>query len=389
MKVAMIDPSSFTIPYDFALANGIAAAGVEPRLYLGDLRPEDRRPDDPAVVDLFYRELGHPALANLPKGIRRALKGLSHVSGMRRLVKTLDDWRPDVIHFQWFPLPLVDLRFLPTLRRIAPLVATVHDSNPFNGNPTSRLQVFATKSILRQVDALVVHTEQAVLRLKQGGLGTRRIERIPHGPLHETAAMAEPVRRGAVEFLLFGKLKPYKGLDVLIRAAAMLPLTLRQRFRVRVVGQPYMAMKPLFELAEAAGIADRFVFDLRFVEDGEIPTLFRRADAIVFPYRDIDASGMLSTALAVGRPIVASALGCFAEQLKDDETALLVPPDDPGALAKALARLIADEALRWRLGTAGRRLHDDLPGWRQIGTLTVALYESLVGRTVVQPGIAA
>ncbi|HLY56019.1 MAG TPA: glycosyltransferase family 4 protein [Stellaceae bacterium] len=389
MKVAMIDPSAFTAPYDFALAAGIAETGSEPRLYLGNLPPDDRRRGAPGVVELFYRGLDRPPVANLPKGLRRLLKGFSHVSGMRLLVEVLRDWRPDVIHFQWFPLPIVDRRFLPALRRIAPVVATVHDSNPFNGNPTSRLQVLGTRSVLGRTDALIVHTEQAAQRLRRSGLGARRIVRIPHGPLHDTAPEREPVRRSTIEFLLFGKLKPYKGLDVLIRATALLPPDVRQRFRVRVVGQPYMPMGPIFELMESQGVADRFLFDLRFVAEAEIPALFRQADAAVFPYREIDASGMLMTALAAERPVIASALGCFAELLRDGETALLVPPGDPVALARALGRIVGDEVLRWRLAEAGRQLQDNLPGWREIGEATRALYDSLVGNPPVRSGLAA
>ena len=63
-------------------------------------------------------------------------------------------------------------------------------------------------------------------------------------------------------------------------------------------------------------------------------------------------------ALAAGLPVVASDIPVFAEYLRDGESALLVPPDDPAALAAALGRLAADPALRRRLAAGGRPLVD-------------------------------
>jgi glycosyltransferase involved in cell wall biosynthesis len=139
-----------------------------------------------------------------------------------------------------------------------------------------------------------------------------------------------------------------------------------------------MPMGPLLDLAEAEGVADRFVFELRFVDDAEIPAIFRRADVVVFPYREIDASGVLMTAISAQRPVIATAIGGFAELLRDGETGLLVPPGDPLALARALARIVDDGELRWSLAAAAAQLRHELPRWSDIAANTLALYRSLV-----------
>ena len=90
----------------------------------------------------------------------------------------------------------------------------------------------------------------------------------------------------------------------------------------------------------------------RFVADAELPALFRRADLVVLPYREIDQSGVLFTALAFGRPLLLSAVGGFPE-VAAAGAAELVPPGDPGALHDALRALLADPAARERLA-AGR-----------------------------------
>ena len=78
----------------------------------------------------------------------------------------------------------------------------------------------------------------------------------------------------------------------------------------------------------------------RFVDDAEIPALFRRADLVVLPYREIDQSGVLFTALAFGKPLVLSDVGGFPE-VAAHGAAELVPPGDAAALHATLTTLLA------------------------------------------------
>src|SRR5438105_4003986 len=94
----------------------------------------------------------------------------------------------------------------------------------------------------------------------------------------------------------------------------------------------------------AAGARVRFV--PRFITDVELPAYFRRADLVVLPYREIDQSGVLASALAFGKPIVASAVGGFAELAKDHGAVRTVPPGNPDALREAIVELLGDDAKR-------------------------------------------
>ena len=113
-----------------------------------------------------------------------------------------------------------------------------------------------------------------------------------------------------------------------------------------------MDVEPLRAAAAAAPGRVRFV--TRFIEDAEIPAIFRRADLVVLPYRDAEHSGVLYTGLAFGKPLVLSAVGGFPE-VAATGAARLVPPEDPAALAAALTELIADPAARERLATPPAR----------------------------------
>jgi glycosyltransferase involved in cell wall biosynthesis len=180
---------------------------------------------------------------------------------------------------------------------------------------------------------------------------------------------------GEVTLLLFGRIKPYKGLDLLIEAFAQLPSTLRNQARIRVVGKPFMDLAPLQERARELGVADRLTLEPRFVPDTEVGELFGAGTIAVFPYREIEASGVLSLALAYGRPVVASDLGAFRDMLRDGSQGLLVRPGDQAALTAALARMLVDRAFARRCMVEARLLAQSVPSWQEIGQQTTVVYQ--------------
>ncbi len=377
LRVALIDPSFFTIPYDARLAGALGALGHEVVVY-GEARAPAELPTEFARLrPLFYPELLRFGSRRWTRSAVRLAKGALHWRAMRRLVRELRDTAPDIVHFQWAPLPAVDRLFLGRLRQVAPVVLTAHDSQPLNGTP-SPLQTLGAIGILREFDGVIVHTEAARERLIAYGVRPGRVVRIAHGPLHEPpqgAAPREPTAAGKVRFLLFGKLKDYKGADVLIEAYRRLPRELQASAEVHIVGKPYMDVSPLQAAAAALGGGVRL--DLRFVPDAEMSALLAAADVIVFPYREIDVSGVLMAALGHGRPILASRIGGFAELLRDGTHGWLVPPGDAGALAAAMARLCREPEARRAMGAAVAELGAALPGWDAIARDTAELYYAL------------
>ncbi len=380
MRVALIDPSLFTLPYDTALADGLRAAGHEVTFYGRPLAPDEQMRGGGGVIPAFYRHLGTKSAVALPRPAFLAAKGLSHVCGAIALARRLTRDPPEVVHFQWLPLPVVDRGLVAALRRVAPVVFTMHDSNPFNAAPSSRLQRIGAFSALDAVDRVIVHTAQARARLEARGLSAERIAQVAHGLLGDEAPAAAGAPPASDErdaepcFLLFGKIKPYKGVDTLIRAFAALPPGLRMRARIRIVGKPYMDIAPLERLARESGVADRVAFELGFVADDVVPALFGPGSIPVFPYREIDSSGVLALAIRYGRPVIASRIGGFAETLEDERHGLLVPPGDDAALTAAMARMITESALRTAAARAMAMLAVATPTWRAIGERTAEVY---------------
>jgi glycosyltransferase involved in cell wall biosynthesis len=379
-RVVVIDPSLFTIPYDDGLCAALDAIGCRTVLLGRNLRTSEMRCSGAAFEPFFYRRI-EPWAGRLPTRGFRLLKGIEHTADMARLCRRLARERPDIIHFQWAPLPVIDRRFVPALRRIAPTVLTVHDTTPFNGSPNAALQSIGAASIYAAFDHLVVLTEAGKAQLAARGIPSAMISVIPHGPLVVPQAAPRPRSSdGRRTILIFGKIKPYKGVDLLIEAFALLPDRLRADTRLAIVGEPYMPIEPLRARAAALGISDRISWDLRYVRDDEIGSIIEAADILAFPYRQIDMSGVLVLGLRYAKPVVASAIGAFAELLRDGEHGRLVPPDDVSALRDALAELLADPVRAALMGENVRRLEERIVGWPEVAERTAALYRQLLDR---------
>jgi glycosyltransferase involved in cell wall biosynthesis len=372
MKVQLVDPSAFTPPYDRALAAALARAGAEvelltTRFLYGPVPPADGY----RVEELFYRRSagrGLDAPARLP------FKAAEHLPDMLRLRRAAD---ADVVHYQWLTIPSLDARLLPPPR---PRVMTAHYILPPR---PSRRQVRAARRVFGAMDAVVAHSEHGAGRLRdEVGLDPSKVRVIPHGAFdyltklpEEKPLPAELEGADGPVILSFGLLRPYKGIENLLEAYQRLAAAAPAPPELWIVGNPRMDVGPLRELAEQAGGRVRFV--TRFVEDAEIPAIFRRADLVVLPYLDAEHSGVLYTGLAFGKPMVLSAVGGFPE-VAEAGAARLVPPGDVPALAVALEELVGDEAARGDLAAAAARAAAGPFSWDEAARSTLGLYRELI-----------
>ncbi len=370
MRVDVVDPSAFTPPYDHALSAALARAGADVRLQTSRFGYGPvPAPAGYERVERFYRRL--PAALGAGGGMgsraRFAAKLAQHVPDMlayRRAAAAAD-----VVHFQWLTVQPVDVHLLPRTR---PVVLTAHDVLP---REPRRGQLAAQRRLYERVDAIVVHSAHGRERLVDAlGIPEQKVTEIAHGAfthlLDVPGARGLPPQLAAVDkpvVLFFGLLRPYKGLDVLLDAwrAAELDAELW------IVGMPRMDVGPL-RAAAPPGV--RWVS--RFVADDEVAAYFRRADLVVLPYREIDQSGVLFTALAFGAPLVLSAVGGFPE-VAAGGAAALVAPGDAGALAGELRRLLADDAARANLAAGARGAAAGRYSWDAIAAAHLALYGAL------------
>jgi glycosyltransferase involved in cell wall biosynthesis len=366
MRVQIVDPAAYTPPYDHALSGALARAGAEVELITA------RFPYGPVPVErgyvvreLFYRRGSREGIGAKR---RRLLRATEHVPDLRRYRRVAD--QADIVHYQWLPIPALDRRLLPPKR---PRVYTMHWRLP---EADSRIGRALTK-LLAEMDAVVVHSEHGAGRLRADfGVPADRLRVIPHGAFDYLTRQEDEVPlppelrevQGPV-VLAFGLIRPYKGTDVLLEAFSRV-----KRGELWIVGMPRMPMDELRALADRAPGRVRFVD--RFIADAEIPAFMRRADLVVLPYRNIEQSGVLYTALAFGRPLVLSSVGGFTE-IGERGAARLVPPEDPDALGEAITELIADRDTAAALAAAAEREASTISNWDRIAESTMALYRDL------------
>lgn len=389
MKVAMVDPSLFTIPYDCELVHALTVEsggcdrGVADRrqavtLYGRRLRPGEALSRPIPLVPHFYR-----ASERMPAAARRAAKGIEHAVDMSIFALRMALARPDIIHFQWCPLPFFDAAALSLLRRIAPTVLTVHDPNPYNGSE-HRLMRRGARELPQLFDAVIVHSEWGKSQLVRNGVDPAKTHVVPHGPFQvKGSSQRANSDRDTVTIVSFGKIKPYKGLDTLVEALTKLPADLKQKVHLVVAGQPVMDTGDIQSAAAAAGISAAWEF--RFIPDDEIDYWLSQSDLFVFPYRDIDASGVFMSCLKYGKPVVATRIGMFGEILRHGIHGYLIDPGQPAeAFTTAIAAVMRDREAAGRMGAEVSRLTNTLPSWVGIARTMMSIYSEVRGRWLEQ-----
>ncbi|WP_320671685.1 glycosyltransferase [Patulibacter defluvii] len=304
----------------------------------------------------YWRDHGFPRL-----GPRRvvALERHNH----RVLRAALAAHRPDVVLF--WAMGGMSLSLVGAVRRAGiPAVFVVHDRWPIYGPVVDRFaRALRPLPKLRGPLARALGSDRprgaeghVLLNSLQLADELVRTRSIPPGWRVAAPGVAlpdapRPPRPWRGRLLCLGRLDPRKGVDVAVAALAQLPP--ETRLTVAGGGDDQVAAA-LREQATRLGLGDRV--ELRgAVPHDQLPQLLDEHDALLFPVRWSEPFGLVPLeAMAHGRPVVATAIGGQSEYLRDGENALVVPPDDPRAIAAAVRALAADEPLRARLVADGR-----------------------------------
>ena len=371
LDALLVDPSLFTAPYDAALTEGLVAAGVRPMWATRPTRQGDRQEIAAEFVDpFFYRRVD--GASRLFGPLRAIAKGFAHALGLVRLVARV--WRrgPDVVHLQWVVLPPLDAVALLLIRSRCPVLLTVHDTVPFNGERLSLLQNLGFDLPIRLAQRVIVHTQSGRQALVDRGVPAHKIHVVPHGPLRlpvtPSATALTRLRHSRWTFVLFGEIKPYKGLDILIEALGRMPCAVRSGLRVIVAGRPRMDLAAAIARIAELGLGDTVELRAKRLDEQEMADLFDEADSFVFPYRQIDASGVYFLVKSMGKWMIASRVGIFAEDMKDGVDGALVDSGDIDALAREMGRAAAQRP--------AARPQAASDSWQQIGVLTREVYEA-------------
>ncbi|HTJ90941.1 MAG TPA: glycosyltransferase [Acidocella sp.] len=219
---------------------------------------------------------------------------------------------------------LLDAHMVAALRQLSiPYAVIAHDASAHPGDGLNFLALNQARLLrgAKHLFCLSGHVETA-LRAQGFGTGEQTLTKLWHPPMDLTSAIPPLRPTSRPKLLYFGRLLPYKGLDLL--ADALDVLRENRNFDLRVCGDGPNS-PTLDRLCAMAGVS----VERRWFADNELPELLAWSDALVLPYREASQSGVAALALAAGRYLLATAVGGLPEQLAGEETALLCSPTAP------------------------------------------------------------
>ena len=264
----------------------------------------------------------------------------------RELADVLTDRDPYLVVLPWtvtywapfFLVFLGRLRGLPKRPRVVFLCHNIVE------HEESIWRSAITRRVLSLADGFITHSREDAEHLRRL-LGLPDEERIRTSPHPEYAHLnvrpvdgAEARERLGIRaervLLFFGFVRRYKGLEVLLES---LPLILRELpVHLVVAGEIWRDSTGCLETLRKPGISEHVTLVPRYVPNEEVADYFAACDLVVVPYLSATQSGIIQLAFGFDKPVVASRVGGIPEAVRDGETGLLVPPEDPAALARAV-----------------------------------------------------
>lgn len=260
----------------------------------------------------------------------RSLKNLFLSIQLANILKNYD-----VIHFNGMNGVLPILIFLLKSKKV---IFTVHDIYPHSGEKVSKFHLKMVDYLAKSKYPVIVQNTVDYDNLKKRYPKNHdKFHYIPFGVLEILRAYSAK-NENCSDILLFGRISPYKGIDYLIDAIKLLK---NRGLEVKTIiagkGEIYFDT----DCFDCLGIE----LINCYLDTDRLIGLIKNTKVVVCPYTDATQSGVLMTAFAFGKPVIASAVGGFKDVIIDNYNGLLVPPMDSDALAKAIQKMLFTKSL--------------------------------------------
>ena len=267
--------------------------------------------------------------------------------------------KPDILLFPMFHL------WTPFLQnRLAgiPSIVFVHDPISHPGLIPSIIKVLEDM-YFRRASCCVIFSEVFRKDMHLRGVLPENIEVVPLGELsyyQKLSSWSRPIVIANKQALLFfGRISPYKGLDVLLKAFRS--VRNREDVELLIVGEGDMS--PF--AATLKGLKHIYVTN-RFIPEEEVANVFKKASIVVLPYTSATQSGVIPVAAAFKLPVIATRVGGIPEQITDGETGVLIEPGSVEQLSAAIERLLTNPDQAVRLGNALYTDYVQNRNWSQV-----------------------
>jgi D-inositol-3-phosphate glycosyltransferase len=249
------------------------------------------------------------------------------------------------------------------------LYCVVHDISGFALNDSRKIRHVILDKL---ADRIIIQNLFSLAKIKEflDLASMAKLALIPHGHFrnlpnpnlgYNQARKLLGIEAGQKIILFFGQIKKVKGLDVLIKALAHCP----EDIKLCIAGKPWKDDFQKYEdLITAMQLEDRVIKKIKYITDEERELLFKTADLIVIPYREIFQSGVLLMAMSYDKLVVASDLPANREIIGNDENGILFKNEneqDLGRKIELIFRAIAQdpEKIESILNSARKKLDAD------------------------------
>lgn len=365
LNIVMVEPSGVLGAFQYAhnLANALGAAGHNVVMATGiDFETKDY-PRHYEAVEAFDRFK--------PRPLR-----------LLRLLQRVREMRPDIVHIQAHSHPTSYLLIDKLLRSVssAVTVMTAQDVVPKFKKPHHE---WSLRRLYPKMQHIFLNAEQNKQFLLSSfpGVDPDRLSVSPVPDLtdfveHSDSVPAMDVPAGKRVVLFFGNIEPRKGILVLIRAFTRVLEQVPDAYLL-IAGPPFDGIDKYHALVEELGLQEHVGIRDKYIPLEQIPGLFERVELLALPYLEGWNSGVIATAYAHGKPVIASDIGGFYEVVKTGDTGFLVPPADESALADAITLTMNDADLH-RQVSQGAKEFSSRTSWPALAEKTIAAYRKLL-----------
>lgn len=285
--------------------------------------------------------------------------------------KIIKERKYDLIHFNGNDLQQLVISFLTPG---CPKVHTIHDYLGHSGERNYWAKMF-NKSLVNSNKCKIIHSYGSLQKAApQNYLQKKHINVIPFGPFEvyltwRNNLLAEENNT----ILLFGRISPYKGIEYLVRAAPIIKEKIPD-LKVTLAGEG----RYYFNI-ESLKNNNTYQVMNRYIPNKELVELIQEASLIVCPYTDATQSGVIMTAYAFNKPVVATNVGGIPEVVLNGITGLLVPPKNADALADAIIDLLKNHQKRKVMAeNIHKKFNEGKFSWNVIAQQTIEIYKKAI-----------
>lgn len=313
--------------------------------------------------------------------IRQRLSWYNPISWVYEALST----KAELLHAQWWSLPLFPIYLTICLLfklRGKPIVFTVHNVLP---HEKSLLYTKLSHLLFQLGNHFIVHTAIGKKQMiDHYNISPDQISVIPHGSLdfhvnnnvdHHKLRQEMGLGNKEKVILLFGTIRPYKGIDVAIKALHEIIAQIPEA-RLLIAGKLWEEWNPYDQLIKQLNLKDHVILHLEYIPSNQVYKFFEVADLTIFPYHHFDSqSGVGATAVSFHKPMVVSNVGGLPELVKDDR--FIVEPDNAAALAKKIILCLNDSIMLEQMARLTKATSQQL-SWTDIAEKTGIIYKKVL-----------